>query len=95
LETDERVDWDGLITRLLHEKQLHIIEAMRRIDRPISANQLAWVFYEPSNLSLVAYHLRHLRKLGVVRQSWSRRVRGATERFYRLAPVDEANSRRD
>jgi hypothetical protein len=84
--SDERVDWDGLVTLLLHETQLHIIEAMRWIDRPVSASQLVQVFDGSTYLSTVAYHVRHLRKLGVVRQSWSRPVRGATERFYRLTP---------
>jgi hypothetical protein len=89
LETDERVDWEGLVTRLLHETQLHIIEAMRWIDRPISPSQLVHVFDGSTYLPSIAYHVRHLRKLGVIRESWSRPVRGATERFYQLAPVDE------
>lgn len=86
---DEPMDWDRLLVRLLHESQLHTIEALRWIDRPMSATQLVQVFDESVNLSLVSYHLRRLRFLGVVKRSWTKRVRGASERFYRLATADE------
>ncbi len=87
--TDEPMDWDRLLVRLLHETQLHIIEAMWRIDRPMSASQLVQILDGSVNLSLVSYHVRRLRQLGVVRCSWIKEVRGARERFYRLATADE------
>jgi DNA-binding transcriptional regulator GbsR (MarR family) len=83
------MDWNGLVVRLLHETQLQIIEAMQWIDRPMSASQLVHVFDESTSLSSVSYHVRRLRKLGIVKQSWIRPVRGTKERFYRLAPVGE------
>jgi DNA-binding transcriptional ArsR family regulator len=79
------VDWSALLVLLLHDAQLQIIEAMRWIDRPLSASQLVQVFDGSAAVPAFSYHLRHLRKLGVVKRSWVKPVRGTKERFYRLA----------
>jgi DNA-binding transcriptional ArsR family regulator len=79
------IDWDKLLTLLLHETQLHIIEAMWRIGRPVSASQLVQVFDESVGLAAIAYHVRRLKQMGVIKPSWRRKVRGARERFYRIA----------
>jgi len=82
------VDWDGLLTGLLHSTQFQIIEAMHWIGRPVSASQLVHVFdRDPKDLSAVSYHLRRLGELKIVRLRSERRVRGAKERFYRLVVV--------
>lgn len=83
------MDWDRLLVGLLHETQLHIIEAMWRIDQPMSASQLERVLGDPGTLSGLSYHVRRLRQLGVLKLSWSRKVRGSKERFYRLAAPGE------
>ena len=84
------VDWDGLLTSLLHPTQFQIIEAMHWINRPVSASQLVHVFdRDPKDLSAMSYHLRRLGKLKIARPSSVRRVRGAEERLYRLVPVNE------
>lgn len=79
------VDWDDLLARLLHETQMHIIEAMRWIGRPMSANELTHVFDGSAELPNVSYHVRRLKDLGVLTAASVRPVRGADERFYRFA----------
>jgi DNA-binding transcriptional ArsR family regulator len=83
------VDWERLLIALLHEDQFHIIEAMRWIDRPLSAVQLVQVFDEYLAIPHTSYHLRRLRKLGFIRTSWTRKVRGARQTFYRLNVTSE------
>jgi hypothetical protein len=76
--------WETLFGRLLHETQVKIIEAMRWIDRPLSASELTKVLYGTPNLSGVSYHIRRLKDLGVLKDVKWRQVRGASEKFYRL-----------
>jgi hypothetical protein len=83
------VDWNGLLVRLLHETQLQIIEAMGWVNRPMSASQLVQVFDESTTLASVAYHVRRLREIGILKLSWLRPVRGTKERLHRLARADE------
>jgi hypothetical protein len=77
--------WDTLPGRLLHETQVEIIEAMRWIDQPMSASDLAKVLYGKPNLSGISYHFRRLKDLGVLKYVRWRQVRGAKEKFYRLS----------
>jgi hypothetical protein len=84
------VDWDGLLTSLLHPTQFQIIEAMHWINQPVSASQLVHVFDRgPKDLSMTSYHLRRLANLKIARLSSVRRVRGAKERLYKLVTVNE------
>jgi hypothetical protein len=83
------VDWDVLLVRTLHETQFQIIEAMGWVGRPMSASQLVQAFDESTTLANVSYHVRRLREIGILKLSWVRPVRGATERLHRLARVDE------
>ena len=80
------VDWDGLLTSLLHPTQFQIIEAMHWINRPVSASQLVHVFdRDPKDLPALSYHLRRLGNLRIARLNSVRQVRGAKERLYKLA----------
>ncbi len=82
--------WAMLAARLLHPFQVQIIEAMRWIDRPLSASQLVHVFERKQRLSKVAYHLRRLDSLGALRPAGQRYpTRGSVEKFYRLGFEDE------
>jgi hypothetical protein len=82
--------WAALAACLLHPLQLQIIEAMRWIDRPLSASELVKVFSEEQHLSAVAYHVRRLAELGALKPTGRRRpVRGSIERFYRLGLAEE------
>jgi DNA-binding transcriptional ArsR family regulator len=84
------VDWNGLLAALLHPTQFQVIEAMHWIERPVSASQLVRVFdRDPKDLSAVSYHLRRLSELKIVRLSSTKKVRGATERLYKLGAVVE------
>lgn len=58
---------------------------MSWINRPLSARQLEQIFDESTDLPSLSYHVRRLKKHGVVKRSWSKRVRGTKQRFYRLA----------
>ena len=81
--------WDALPGRLLHETQVEIIEAMRWIDQPMSASDLAKVLYRNPNLPGLSYHVRRLKDLGVLKYVRWRQVRGAKEKFYRLPGADK------
>ncbi len=85
--------WAALAARLLHPQQLQIIEALRWIDRPLSASELVQVFHREQRLSSVAYHVRRLVALGALRPTGGRRpVRGSIERFYRLGLANKQQS---
>jgi Helix-turn-helix domain len=82
--------WVALAVRLLHPVQLQIIEAMRWIDRPLSASELVQIFAKEQRLSTIAYHVRRLAALGALRPIGRRHpVRGSVERLYRLALADK------
>lgn len=83
------MDWDALIARLIHPTQLAVIEAMLWIDRPLSSAELVRVFDGEIVLSSVAYHVRRLADLGVLKQTSTRQVRGAIEHFFCLVTGEE------
>lgn len=77
--------WATLAACLLHPFQVQIIEAMRWIDRPLSASELVHVFERKQRLSTVAYHVRRLDSLGALKPAGQRHpARGSVEKFYRL-----------
>jgi hypothetical protein len=83
IEGDElQFHWDELVPHFVHPLKVAIIEAMLWIDRPISASELARVFLEEFDLSLVSYHLNKLAATGALEQVGERQVRGALQRFY-------------
>lgn len=85
------VDWNGLLTALLHPTQFQIIEAMHWIGRPVSASQLIQVFgLDLRDLSAMSYHFRRLSELRIVKLSWVKKMRGAKERFYKLSTAEDA-----
>jgi hypothetical protein len=78
-----RFDWVALVALTLHPAKVAIIEALRWLDRPLSATELAAVLAEGDyNLDMVLYHARGLVKLGFLEIMHTRRVRGANEKFY-------------
>jgi len=84
------VDWQRLARANTHPLRISILEAFG-IDggRTMSASDLSYELRAP--LANVNYHLTELAKQGLVALSHRRRVRGATEHFYRL-PGDTAQS---
>lgn len=61
---------------------------MAWLARPVSPAELRKMFDEPEDhyLSAISYHMRSLKKLGVVKAVRSRPVRGAQETFWSLTP---------
>ncbi len=76
------LDWGALLSRSIHPTRLWIIEAMRVIDRPLSASELEDVFEAKQTTSAISYHLTTLAKIGIVKQVEMQQVRGAWKRLY-------------
>lgn len=76
------LDWGALLSRSIHPTRLWIIEAMRVIDRPLSASELEDVFEGKQTTSAISYHVTTLAKIGIVKQVEMRQVRGAWKRLY-------------
>jgi hypothetical protein len=81
--------WPALAGRLLHPVQVQIIEAIRWVDRPLSASELVQIHCEEHRLSTIAYHVRRLSDLEALRSCGQREpTRGSVERLYRLGVPD-------
>ena len=79
---DSVVNWIALVSRVIYPIKVLIIEAIRWIDRPMSATELELVFGETMSLSNISHHVTTLAELGILKQVRKRRVRGAWEKFY-------------
>lgn len=77
--------WGDLALKLLHPTQLLIIEAIWRIEEPLSATLLQGIYEGQVSLSLLSYHCRRLEKLGVIEKVGEIPVRGVSEKFFDLA----------
>jgi predicted transcriptional regulator len=77
-----RLDWGALFSRSIHPTRLWIIEAMRVLDRPLSASELEHVFDRKQSTSAISYHMNTLAKIGIVKQVEMQQVRGAWKRLY-------------
>jgi len=82
-----RLDWGALLSRSIHPTRLWIIEAMRVIDRPLSASELEDVFERKQTTSAISYHLTTLAKIGIVEQVEMQQVRGAWKHLYIFTPA--------
>jgi predicted transcriptional regulator len=82
-----RLDWGALLSRSIHPTRLWIIEAMRVIDRPLSASELEDVFERKQTTSAISYHMTTLAKIGIVEQVEMQQVRGAWKRLYVFTPA--------
>jgi hypothetical protein len=54
------LDWDVLVPRLVHETKVWILEAMRWLDRPLSARELQRLCAGAKSISGLEYHLLSL-----------------------------------
>lgn len=79
---NDPLDWGALLSRSIHPTRLWIIEAMRIIDRPLSASELEDVFERRQSTSAISYHMTTLAKIGIVKQVEMQQVRGAWKRLY-------------
>lgn len=76
-------DWAALVPRLVHPLKVEIIEALLWIDQPLSSADLVKVFEaRRGSLSVIAYHVKGLAKVGAIEVVRRRQVRGAEEKFY-------------
>lgn len=76
------LDWGALLSRSVHPTRLWIIEAMRVIDRPLSASELEQILDRKQSTSAISYHLTTLAKIGIVKLADMQQVRGAWKRLY-------------
>lgn len=76
-------DWAVLVPLYIHPAKIAIIEALRWIQEPLSANELVHLL-GPSNyrLGTLAYHLNDLADRGAIEQVYERQVRGARETYF-------------
>lgn len=80
----EPLDWGALVFRLspIHSSKLHVIEAMRWIERPMSSAELENVLEDGIPLPTLSYHVRSLAELGVLELLEKERVGGVWKRTY-------------
>jgi DNA-binding transcriptional ArsR family regulator len=76
------LDWGVLVPRLIHETKVWIVEAMRWIDRPLSARELERISGGRKSISTFEHHLLSLVKAGGVKRVSRQRIRGAHESHY-------------
>lgn len=71
--------------KLLHPTQLLIIEAIWRIEEPLSATLLQAIYGDQISLSLFSYHCRRLERIQVLEKVGEIPVRGVSEKLYDFA----------
>jgi hypothetical protein len=86
-ESGQGLDWTALVALLAHPTKVLIVEAMRWIDRPLSASELAKVFDGAVDLSSISYHVTSLASYGILTRVRRQRVRGALKNFYAFTPA--------
>jgi predicted transcriptional regulator len=70
--------------RLLPSALVEVIEALRWIDEPLSAADLASIFGRAKATMAMQHNLRRLAGAGAVRVGVTRQVRGVSVRYFRL-----------
>jgi len=65
------------------------------IDEPLAARLCELLFDDGSTTSHIAYHMRALAHAGVVAKVKDEPVRGATQSFYQLPPIERFKEDRD
>ncbi len=61
-----QVDWSALATVYIHPVKIQIIEALERLDVPMSPSDLQREFRGSPSVSAIDYHLKSLAHSGVV-----------------------------
>lgn len=82
--------WSDLIRAYVHPAKIAIVEAMQVTNQPLSAKELTRMYSGGENdLSELAYHLRALAKIGLLKETHEAPVRGAREVFYFIDSDDD------
>jgi hypothetical protein len=76
--------WEELVPLLIHPLRVATIESLRYIGEPLSTTDLKGVFDDEYSLSVIAYHLATLAKVGAVAVVRQHQDGPTTERFYGL-----------
>lgn len=83
LETYEGF-WKEAVIRLLHPTQLLILEALARLEMPVSATIMERISDGQIPLANYAYHLIRLERLGLLELVDTQPRRGVQEKFFAL-----------
>ena len=84
--TSGPVNWDRLLSSLLHPTQVLILHAVDWIDVPAGPRDLVQVFDGKVHLSNLSYHFRRLGDLGILEDVEQEQVRGALAKFWIPTP---------
>jgi len=85
------MDWQRLARANTHPLRISVMEVLAMDGgRTLSPSDLSYELRAP--LSNVNYHVTELLKAGLIELTGERRVRGATEHFYREANGSQASS---
>jgi hypothetical protein len=76
--------WGELAVKLMHPTQLLIVEAIWRIEEPLSATLLQKVYGDQIDLGLFSYHCRRLEAQGILELVGEVPVRGVFEKLFDL-----------
>lgn len=76
--------WEDALIRLVHPTQLLILEALTRLDCPISASIMVQVSDGQIGLGSWDYHCKRLTRLGLLEAAGKAQRRGVSEKFYKL-----------
>ncbi len=91
----QALDWGALVFRLspLHPSKLHVIEALRWIERPMSPAELENVLEDRISLPTLSYHVRSLAELGILELLEKERVGSVWKRTYYFSKALTAATR--
>jgi hypothetical protein len=79
------VDWEGFAPHIAHPTRESIVEAIRRIDEPLSAPDLKSVIDDPEfHLAYLAYHVTALADEGILVEFGERAAGASVEKLYLL-----------
>ncbi len=81
-----QIDWSALATVYIHPVKIQIIEALQRLDVPMSPSDLQREFKGSPSVATIDYHLKSLATSGVV-EALERKPgkQGKTRTPYKLA----------
>jgi len=79
------IDWEDFAPHIAHPAREAIVEAIRRIDEPLSAPDLKRILDDPRlHLAYVNYHLTALAKAGMLVEFGERAAGSSVETLYLL-----------
>lgn len=85
-EQEEGFSWATLVARVLHPIDVQIIEALQRLEQPLSASDLAQVLFDgEQSWATLGRHLRRLAKLDAIELGETPMFKDVTDISYRLA----------